>query len=209
MYQNIVTVGTLFTARRTSQATEAFVALERIENRKMEESELGKFSVKWACNEALTLELVAKQILKQEGAASKEPSPATSTELMDQQPQEETQIKDLFKSVISPPENEPKNEPNEPNESEIDVESVRPEEVESLFKRLNNQNRLSVTDSILSTTSTETPSTVRAAGEKTDTLTTSQEDLLTEDITSVASGSEYLSKISSESLWEYLVFSSV
>ena len=46
MYQNIVTVGTLFTARRTSQATEAFVALERIENRKMEESELGKFSVK-------------------------------------------------------------------------------------------------------------------------------------------------------------------
>ena len=119
---------------------------------------------------------------------------------MDQQPQEETQIKDLFKSVISPPENEPKNEPSEPNESEIDVESVRPEEVESLFKRLNNQNRLSVTDSILSTTSTETPSTVRAAGEKTDTLTTSQEDLLTEDITSVASGSEYLSKISSESL---------
>ena len=159
----------------------------------MEESELGKFSVKWACNEALTLELVAKQILKQEGAASKEPSPAASTELMDQKPQEETQIKDLFKSVISPPENEPKNEPNEPNESEIDVESVRPEEVESLFKRLNNQNRLSVTDSILSTTSTETPSTVRAAGEKTDTLTTSQEDLLTEDNTSVASGSEYFS----------------
>lgn len=108
---------------------------------------------------------------------------------MDQKPQEETQIKDLFKSVISPPENEPKNE--QTDESEIDVESVRPEEVESLFKRLNNQNRLSVTDSILSTTSTETPSTVRAAGEKTDTLTTSQEDLLTEDNTSVASGSEY------------------
>ena len=107
---------------------------------------------------------------------------------MDQKPQEETQIKDLFKSVISPPESEPKNEQTE--ESEIDVESVRPEEVESLFKRLNNQNRLSVTDSILSTTSTETPSTVRAAGEKTDTLTTSQEDLLTEDTTSVASGSE-------------------
>ena len=108
---------------------------------------------------------------------------------MDQKPQEETQIKDPFKSVISPPENEPKNE--QTDESEIDVESVRPEEVESLFKRLNNQNRLSVTDSILSTTSTETPSTVRAAGEKTDTLTTSQEDLLTEDNTSVASGSEY------------------
>ena len=143
------------------------------------------------------LELVAKQILKQEGAQSKESSPAGSTDLLESSDNvvevvseiaaeiaaeaktEPTQIKDLFKSVVSPP--------PEPVIENKDVDSVSPEEVETLFKRLNDQNRLSVTDSILSTTSTETPSTIRAAGEKAD-LTTSQEDLLTEDTTSVASG---------------------
>ena len=142
------------------------------------------------------LELVAKQILKQEGAQSKESSPAGSTDLLESsdnvvevvsevaaeeaaETTEPTQIKDLFKSVVSPP--------PEPVIENKDVDSVSPEEVETLFKRLNDQNRLSVTDSILSTTSTETPSTIRAAGEKAD-LTTSQEDLLTEDTTSVASG---------------------
>ena len=170
----------------------------------MEESELG-MSALYNDDTCLTrnsnLELVAKQILKQEGAHSKESSPAASTELLEpsdnvadvvaevaaevaaEATTESTQIKDLFKSVISPP--------PEPVIENKDVDSVSPEEVETLFKRLNDQNRLSVTDSILSTTSTETPSTVRAAGEKTE-LTTSQEDLLTEDTTSVASGMDRL-----------------
>ena len=60
------------------------------------------------------------------------------------------------------------------------------------FRRLNNQNRLSVTDSTMSinsTTSTETPSTVRAvtSGDQED-LSKSQEDLLANDNASVASG---------------------
>ena len=60
------------------------------------------------------------------------------------------------------------------------------------LRRLNNQNRLSVTDSTMSinsTTSTETPSTVRAvtSGDQED-LSKSQEDLLANDNASVASG---------------------
>ena len=63
------------------------------------------------------------------------------------------------------------------------------------FRRLNNQNRLSVTDSTMSinsTTSTETPSTVRAvtSGDQED-LSKSQEDLLANDNASVASGNRY------------------
>ena len=56
-----------FIANRTNQATEAFVALERIKNRKMEEVEL---------------EQVAKGILKQEGAISSECSRASSVETL-------------------------------------------------------------------------------------------------------------------------------
>lgn len=56
-----------FIANRTDQATEAFVALERIKNRKMEEVEL---------------EQVAKGILKQEGAISSECSRASSVETL-------------------------------------------------------------------------------------------------------------------------------
>ena len=156
----------------------------------MEESELGKLKLTFFGFYSKFVELVAKQILKQEGATSKESSPAQSTDLLAESTSEAvnepinatstepTQIKDLFKSVVLPA-------PQDENVEKSD--SVSPEEVESLFKRLNDQNRLSVTDSILSTTSTETPSTVRAAGDKTE-ITTSQEDLLTEDNTSVASG---------------------
>ena len=148
---------------------------------------------------------MAKQILKQEGAISKEPSPSSST----------TEIAEESASPLAdfPAEIENEGTPDKSEntkEKELEEQSatteeakeetyeevpegVSPEEVESLFKRLNDQNRLSVTDSVLSvtsTSSTETPSTVRAiaSGDVPEDISKSQEDLLKEDNASVASG---------------------
>ena len=148
---------------------------------------------------------MAKQILKQEGAISKEPSPSSST----------TEIAEESASPLAdfPPEIENEGTPDKSEntkEKELEEQSatteeakeetyeevpegVSPEEVESLFKRLNDQNRLSVTDSglsVTSTSSTETPSTVRAiaSGDVPEDISKSQEDLLKEDNASVASG---------------------
>ena len=118
-----------FIANRTNQATEAFVALERIKNRKMEEVEL---------------EQVAKGILKQEGAISSECSRASSVETLKADSSQD--LEDLVsqkspevlieEAEVPPLESEAKTEGESEETKNNEAKEESPKNIKKLFKNL-------------------------------------------------------------------------